>query len=296
MKRVRKVALLGLGLMGGSLGLACKRLSPSVHVSAYARREETRRLALAGGVVDAVYADPAEAVQDADLTVLCTPILDMPPLVEQVKRHLKPGSIVTDVGSTKLMLEREVGRILSDTGVQFCGSHPMAGSERTGISVARADLYDRAVVIVTPPEGMAEAVVEQVVSFWRETGARVLVMDAGAHDGIVAGTSHVPHLVAALLVRAADRTAENPVPFCGPGFWDATRIAAGSEHVWHDIVKSNAGPIQEVLSALRSDVDQLIGLLEAERFEEIRDWLAGARMRRESMFTASPNAPGREGV
>ncbi len=283
-KNLQTVALLGLGLMGGSLGLACRQNLRGVRVTAYARREETRRQALADGVVDEVYAEPGEAVRDADIIVICTPILDMPKLVQQIKPDLKPGAILTDVGSTKAMLIHEIHNILLDSDATFCGSHPMAGSEKTGLAAARPDLYTGATVIVTEDQQSAPAVVACLASFWQQIGANVLVLDAEAHDAVVAGTSHVPHLMAALLVRAAERATSDPAPFCGTGFRDATRIAAGSENVWHDIVKSNAEAIEDALSGVRDDLDRLIQMLQHKEFDKIRAWLAHARESRHTIM------------
>ncbi len=287
------VAIVGLGLMGGSLGLALKRYCPGVTVVGYARREETRKLALAMGACDVVTDDLAQAVQDADVVVLCTPILEIAALVERVREALRPGAIVTDVGSTKAMLMEQVGALLGDQTACFIGSHPMAGSERTGMQSADADLYVDAVVIVTPPDGDACLPQSEVVQgLWRAVGARVLVVGAAEHDAVVAGTSHVPHLVAALLVRAAARTAVAPGPYCGPGFRDATRIASGSEWVWHDIVKSNAGSIAVSLQAVRDDIEMLLAALDRHDYDQIRDVLGSARELRANIIAQPVDAGG----
>jgi len=317
---VQSVAIIGLGLMGGSLGLALKRFCPDVNVMGYARRAETRKLALEMKACDQVTDDLVAAVRDAELVVFCTPILDIPNLVEEVRDALRPGAIVTDVGSTKAMLMERVEDLLSGHDASFVGSHPMAGSERTGMEAAQENLYVDAVVIVTPPdtgvdkecwassaaakdcrppdsgiktevegcnplrpvskggcESLKRTPSEIVQNLWRAVGARVVVIGAQEHDAIVAGTSHVPHLVAALLVRAAARVTEQPGPYCGSGFKDVTRIASGSEWVWHDIVKSNAASIASSLQGVRSDIDMLLDALDREDFDAVRDMLGEAR-------------------
>ncbi len=280
----QSVAIVGMGLMGGALGLALKKFCPQVTVHAYARREETRKLALEMGACDHVSDRIVDAVQDAELVVLCTPILDIPDLVEEICDRLRPGAIVTDVGSTKEMLMEEVAARLAGRDACFIGSHPMAGSERTGIEAADEDLYAHAVVIVTPPADNALLPQTRIVeALWRSIGARVLVTHAADHDAIVAGTSHVPHLLAALLVRAAARSADKPGAYCGPGFRDCTRIASGSEGVWHDIVKSNAGPIAASLQGVRSDIDLLLDALDRKDFDAIRELLGEAREVRENI-------------
>ena len=275
---VASVAIIGLGLMGGSLGLALKRYCPSVTVVGYARRQETRKRAMEMGACDTVTDRVETAVENADVVVLCTPILEIASLVKRISGSLRSGAIITDVGSTKAMLMREVAAILEGRDACFIGSHPMAGSERTGIDAAQEDLYVNAVVIVTPPvDAQHERESAVVQKLWQAIGARVLVIDANEHDAIVAGTSHVPHLVAALLVRAAARAADAPGPYCGPGFRDATRIAAGSEWVWHDIVKSNATSIAASLQDVRKDIDVMLDALERQDFDAIRDLLGAAR-------------------
>ncbi len=323
---IRSVAIIGLGLMGGSLGLALKRYCPDIKVMGYARREETRKLALEMKACDQVTDDIVVAVRDAEMVVFCTPILDIPNLVAKVRGALHPGTIVTDVGSTKAMLMEQVGDLLANRDACFVGSHPMAGSERTGMEAAQDSLYVDAVVIVTPPDtgvdkecrassaaatdcrppdSGIETEVEGrnplrpdskggseffrstpcaiVQGLWRAVGARVVVIGASEHDAIVAGTSHVPHLVAALLVRAAARVTDQPGPYCGTGFKDATRIASGSEWVWHDIVKSNASSIAYSLQGVRSDIDMLLDALDREDFDAVRELLGEARALREGI-------------
>jgi len=286
---VAQVAVVGLGLMGGSLGLALKRYVPGVEVVGYARRAETRQLALAMQACDRVTDDVLGAVQDADVVVLCTPILEIPPLVERIRDHLRAGAIVTDVGSTKAYLVEQVGQLLEGMDACFVGSHPMAGSEHSGISSAQADLYVNATVLVTPPESPESPAAQtlRIARLWRDLGARVLVLGADTHDQIVAGTSHVPHLLAALLVRAAARVAPDCGPYCGSGFRDTTRIAAGSEWVWHDIVKTNATSISAALEGVRADIDGLLAALQSEDFDGVRALLGEARAQRARIMEKS---------
>jgi prephenate dehydrogenase len=291
----RRVAILGMGLMGGSLGLALKRLSGSISVCGYARRAETRRLALEMGACDRITDDPAEAVQGADLVVVCTPILEIPVLVANIRDALMDGAIVTDVGSTKAMLQDEVSKVLDGSPSCFIGSHPMAGSERTGMEAARVDLYEKAVVIITPAYAAGDGQIQRLSQLWESVGARVVSMDAAVHDEIVAGTSHVPHLVAALLVGSAARAAASPGVYCGPGFRDSTRIAGGSEFVWHDIVKSNTRAIEHGLEAFRDDLERLLATLKQGDYEAIREWLGRARKERERILATSQGLKGGEG-
>jgi prephenate dehydrogenase len=274
---VERLAILGLGLMGGSLGLAARERVAAGTVVAYARREATRALAIEQGAVDAVFASPGEAVKDADLVVICTPILVIPEVLASCASQLKPGCIVTDVGSTKAELHEAADRLLDGTEACFVGSHPMAGSDQTGLEVAREDLYQGAVVVVT--QGKApSASVEVVQRFWETVGASVVMLEPDAHDRMVARTSHLPHLVASLLVRSVYRDERERVErFCGTGFRDTTRIAAGSEDIWHDIVKSNRTAVADELAAFREELDRVRVMLDSADFEGIRSFLAHSR-------------------
>jgi len=278
---IESVTIVGMGLMGGSLGLALR--ARKVAVRGYARRAEARQQALAGGFVDTVHDSASAAVAGADLVVLCTPVLTMPALARDIRDALKPGCIVTDVGSTKQWLAGELQSALAGSGAVYVGSHPMAGSEKVGMEAARADLYEKACVLVTfgdDAPGIASA--EVLRGFWESVGAAVTFMTPEAHDRLIARTSHLPHLMAALLVAAVGRGGNWVFPFCGPGFRDTTRIAAGSEDVWHDIVKSNAAAIRDELDVLRAGMDDLCGKIDAGDFEGVRALLADCRQQRES--------------
>ena len=273
----KRVAILGLGLMGGSLGLALRRLRRPPAVAGYARRAETRRLALRMGAVDQVFDDPAEAVRNADWVVLCTPILSMPDLAGACAGACKNGAVMTDVGSTKAFL----AKILANLPVPFIGSHPIAGSERMGIEAASPDLYRNAVVVLSPRARDSRAETRRLAALWRSVGARPLVISPTLHDRIIAQTSHLPHLVAATLVLHASRA--NPrlaARLCGNGFRDATRIAAGSPEMWHDIAVTNAPAISRELRSLSAALLATANDIEAKRFAAVRRRLARAREQR----------------
>lgn len=290
-----RVAIIGLGLMGGSLGLALKRRK-GVFVSAYARRAATRRQALRKGVVDETWDTPLAAVKGADIVVFCTPILSIPDLLRECRPALKPGCLVTDVGSTKAHLTQTIVRLMRNCPACFIGSHPMAGSEKTGLVVARADLYEGATVAITPLRGTRNhRAVAQLAWFWRAVGGRAVVLDPSAHDRLVARTSHLPHLVAALLVRSIGRNRPAHFEaFCGPGLRDTTRIASGSPEMWHDIVKTNCRAIGAELRELRRATDDLAKRVAKGDFEAVYAILAESRelRRRWMMTTGDRGAPG----
>ncbi len=279
---MKTVAVIGLGLMGGSLGLALRRRGLA-RVKGYARRKATMDAALAMGVVDEVAGTPQTAVEGAQIVVVCTPVLAIPELVHSFLPALESGTVITDVGSTKTELTNRIAPVLAGRPVEFVGSHPMTGSEKTGIAVARADLYEGSVTVVTAGEGAGSGV-DVVSRMWRDVGCRVVRLAPEDHDAIVARTSHLPHLVASLLVTATggmDR--DKFLALCGPGYRDTTRIAAGSPDMWHDIVRSNRA---EILSALRGFQGELAGLIadiEAGDFEAVREQLEKGRRLREQI-------------
>jgi prephenate dehydrogenase len=275
----KTLAILGLGLMGGSLGLAAKSHGVVEHVTAYARREESRMDALRLGIADSVFDNPSDAVRQADVVVLCTPVLTMPDLVQSIKADLPEGCIVTDVGSTKGFLADALGAILEESSSVFVGSHPMAGSEKAGLDAAYAELYEGARVIVTSSSENLEAT-GKISTFWSEMGAEVSVMTPIEHDAVIGRTSHLPHLVAAALVNTIDRGDRDVAPLCGPGFLDTTRIAEGSELVWHDIVKTNAAAIRQELDLFSQEIDAMKALLDDQDFETLRSVLATCRKKR----------------
>ncbi len=271
-----RLAILGLGLMGGSLGLAVRASGLRLHVAAYARREESRREALARGAADSVYATPGEAVAGAGLVVLCTPVLDMERLLAECRRQLADGAVVTDVGSTKASLARRLGPMAAANGGVFVGSHPVCGSERTGMAAARADLYRGARVIVTDDTGSDASALARVEALWTGIGACVSGMTSEAHDQMFAWTSHLPHLAAAALVAATAGATQGSEVLIGSGFRDTTRIAQGSAAVWHDIVKTNAEHLDAALASYMDSLQWLHTLLRTGRFDDIRQFLAEA--------------------
>ena len=283
---MKRVAILGLGLMGGSVGLALKKRKAAGTVVGYARRAETRKLALKLQAVDEVFDDPAKAVEGADLVILCAPILAIPELAEKCAGSLKPGSLVTDVGSTKAWLAARAGALIGGAGAVFVGSHPIAGSEQQGLDAARPDLYDRAVVVVTPADGLSGPAVVKLTNFWENLGATVKVMTPEEHDRIVARTSHLPHVAAALVSSTVGRDGDlrKIGTYCGPGFRDATRIAEGSPEVWHDIIQSNREFLAGELKELRAALERVLAVVEKGDSRGMLDFLENGRSRRRQLI------------
>jgi prephenate dehydrogenase len=277
---MNRVAIIGLGLMGGSLGLALKR-EGRTWVSAFARRDETRGMAIKSGAADEVFDTPQGAVRGADLAVFCTPVLSVPELVETCFSAFEKDCIVTDVGSTKAEIVHRMVALTRSRGIRFVGSHPMTGGEKTGIESARADLYEGTVTAITPAPDTDPGAVNVIADLWRRVGARVISLDPAEHDRIVARTSHLPHLIAALLVGSAGRDVTPKLKaLIGQGFRDATRIAAGSPEMWHDIVKTNQSALVAELHEYDLALRELIRLIEGNQFDAVKDLLERLRLQR----------------
>ncbi len=270
------LAILGLGLMGGSLGLALRQDAPhAFRVRGSTRSRARGELALKRGAIDAFFDDPCEAVKDADIVVCCAPILAIADQVAAVADALKPGAVVTDVGSTKAFVQERCAAILKGTGAVFVGSHPIAGSDQQGMEAARVDLYEQAMVVVTPDPDTPVRSVGAIRSLWERVGGIVIEMPPDEHDRILAATSHLPHMVASLLAATVGRSGLRPdLPrFCGSGYRDTTRIAGGGVDIWLDIVRSNAAPLKHELTSYATLLNDLIEMLEREDYSAIKGLL-----------------------
>ncbi len=284
MINMKRVAIIGLGLMGGSLGLALKQKGLS-KVSAFARREDTRRLALSMGAVDEVFDSPQAALRGADVAVFCTPVCSIPELARECLTAFEPGCVVTDVGSTKADLARDMVALFKGTKIRFAGSHPMAGSERTGIEVAYAGLYQDAVTALTIVDGTDESALSTIETLWLGIGSKVVRLTPEVHDELVARSSHLPHLVAGLLVATAGRNQLADLSkFCGPGFRSTTRVASGSPEMWHDIVKTNRMAILAELRAYDQQLGFLIKTIENQDYCQVKAFLEGAQTLRQELL------------
>lgn len=273
MKRWESVAIIGVGLIGASIGLALRERRLAESVVGVGRRASSLRKAKQRGAVTSTTTNLARGVSQAELIVVCTPVELIVPQVLEAARHAPKGSLITDAGSTKGEIVRSLDRDLrGNRSVQFVGSHPMAGSEKAGPVHARADLFDGRVVIVTPTGRTSDSARQTLEALWRSLGARVVTMSPREHDRIVATISHLPHLVSSALAAA---TPEDDLPLASTGWCDMTRIAAGDPDLWRQILSDNRadvlkslGKFEKVLASLRralerDDQGRLLQLLEA---------------------------------
>lgn len=248
MKKFHRVAIIGTGLIGGSIGLALRKKRLAREVVGVSRTRRSLRIAKKRGAIDWGTTNPVQAIRNADLVILATPISRIHPIARQIAPHLKPGCLVTDVASTKQAVIRELEQIFPPS-IRFVGSHPLAGREKSGVGHAAADLFRNAPCFVVPTRRSTPQSVQTVARFWKVLGAEVILIGAKRHDAIVSKISHLPHVVASLLVLTADKT-----PHVGTGFIDTTRIASSDTSLWRDILLSNR---KEVAKDLRQFGERL---------------------------------------
>ena len=272
----KQLSILGVGLLGGSIGLAVRKVASGCRVVGYGHRAETLNEALRVGAIDVASGSAAEAAAGADLVILCTPVGIFEEILTVIGPALAPGAIVTDVGSTKRSVVAAAERLVP-TGAAFVGSHPMAGSEKRGVRFATADLFHGAVCITTPTARTQSAALERVERFWESLGMRMARLSPAEHDRRLADISHLPHALAAALVSVQDVAS---LPLAGKGILDATRIAAGDPGLWRDIFIDNRDNLRESLRRFRSQLDILESSLDTADSESIKTWLEAAASRR----------------
>jgi len=279
----RKITVIGVGLLGGSIGLAVKRRRLARQTAGFVRRAARLRECEKAGAVDLATMDLLAAVWDADLVILCAPLAQMRPLAERMLPALKPGAIVTDVGSVKAGVVRELEILIAKAGAHFVGSHPMAGAEKTGVNAARADLFVNTVCVVTPTQKTNRAALKKVRQFWMAVGSRVLELTPAAHDALVSRSSHLPHVLAATLANLVLNPAQPGVQaaVCANGFRDATRIASGSPEMWRDIALANRKNLDRSLDAFVAELNKFQRALKKSDANVIAKFFETAKQRRD---------------
>ena len=247
------VTIIGLGLLGGSLGLAINRAYPHVKRVGFSHRTATRQKALRLGVVDCLCDNLDQAVRQAPLIILATPIGAFENLMKQMAPSLAPASLVTDVGSTKVVPTQWAKKHLPKH-VEYLGSHPIAGSEQRGVEFARADLFDNANCIITPTAANSKQTRAFFLQFWNKLQMKTSSMTPAQHDRLMARISHLPHLLATTLVNCSDA---GQLLFAGKGFLDTTRIASGPPAIWRDILMCNAENTESAINRFIKELTRL---------------------------------------
>lgn len=255
-----RIALIGFGLIGGSIARAARLHGLAREIVTTARSERTRARVAELGLVDRVVESNAEAVRDADLVILCIPVGACGPVAHEIAGVLKPGAIISDVGSVKAAIVRDMAPHLP-AGIHFVPAHPVAGTENSGPDSGFAELFINRWCILTPPEGTDHGAVDRLRAFWAALGAKVEIMTPEHHDRVLAITSHLPHLIAYTIVGTADELAQvtesEVIKFSAGGFRDFTRIAASDPTMWRDIFLSNKDAVLDMLGTFNEDLAKL---------------------------------------
>ena len=291
--KFRKITIIGVGLLGGSLGLAVRRGGLAAEVAGYVRRDATVKDCEAVGAVDYATTDLLAAVSGADLVVLCTPLAQMRAVTEQFLPALKNGALVTDVGSVKAGVVRDLENLVARAGAHFVGGHPMAGGEKMGVKASRADLYAQAVCIITPTPRSHAGSVRKLEKFWQALDSRTVRMDAAEHDRLVSRSSHLPHLVAAVLARVVldPRQPREQATLCATGFRDTSRLAAGSPEMWRDISLSNRKNLARAAEAFIADLNRFQAVLKDGDAAAIEAFFSGAKTLRDNWCLNTTSVP-----
>ncbi|CAH2600567.1 Cyclohexadienyl dehydrogenase [Rhodovastum atsumiense] len=284
----RRVALLGFGLIGGSIARRARQTGDiAAEIVANARSEATLARVRELGIADRVEADPARAVEGADCVILCAPVGAYAELAQAIAPHLAPGCIVTDVGSTKQSVLRDVGPLLPE-GVHFVPAHPLAGTEYSGPDSGFATLFEGRWCLLTPPPGADEAAVEKVAELWRRCGSMVETMEAAHHDRVLAIVSHLPHLIAFTICGTADdlegESRQQVLQFAASGFRDFTRIAASDPVMWRDVFLNNREALLEMLARFTEDAQAMARAVRWGDAAYIEDKIRRGRIIRRSLI------------
>jgi len=280
---IRQLAIVGVGLLGGSVAKAARSGGLARRIIGVGRDPERLRPAVDDGTLDAAVTELDAGVREADVVLLAAPVLAIEDLLERVWRAAPDGALVTDVGSTKRNIVRAAERLAATRSLAFVGSHPLAGSEQAGYRVARADLFRGATVVVTPTEKTELAALKKTTELWEALGARVTALDPETHDRTVAAISHLPHLIACALVDGAGRVEPAALELAARGFRDTTRIAAGDPDMWTEIFLANRDALTAGIEAFREALADLQRVIDAGRVEPLRAELARIKVIREQL-------------
>ena len=252
-----RVALIGLGLIGSSLAHAMRRGGLAGSIKGFARSSETRETAGRIGICDHICASAAEAATGADLVILCVPVGAFGAVMEEIRSALKPGAILTDVGSVKRSVIEQLAPMVPD-GVDLVPAHPLAGTEHSGPEAGFAELFDNRWCIITPAENARPEAVDRLRAFWEAVGSNVDIMDADHHDLVLGVTSHAPHLIAYTMVGVAEDlrrvTNTEVIKYSAAGFRDFTRIAASDPTMWRDVFLHNRDATLEILGRFAEEL------------------------------------------
>ena len=283
----KKITIIGLGLIGGSIGLALKRAGSTAQLIGSARSQKTLDVALERNLVERVEIDIVKSVEDADLVILATPLSSFKKIILKVSHNLKPGCIVTDTGSSKLKVIEELSNVIP-MGVSFIPGHPIAGTELSGPEAGFAELFDDRWCVLTPTEDTNKDALNSIRLLWEEMGSKVEIMNPEHHDRVLAITSHIPHLIAYNIVGTANDLAnvtnKEVVKYSAGGFRDFTRIAASDPKMWRDIFLYNDEAVLEMLSFFSKDLMKLKKAIEEKDSDLLQTFFESTREVRKNII------------
>ncbi len=278
-----RIAILAPGLLGASIARALRgRGSPS-RLHLWARRDSVREELSRMEWCDHVAETPEECVKEADLVILCTPVDILSPLLQQIAPHCKAGSLVTDVGSVKQSVCQTGARLSAAWAWSFIGSHPMAGSERTGHTHSCPNLFEGRICIVTPQHDTSSQQLQRLLDFWQSLGMTTVALSPEEHDRQVAYASHLPHLTASALAYYLSRHASDSVHYSGQGLRDTTRIAAGDPNLWNAIFQDNRQAVLHSLDGLIRELSEWRGKIQQEDWAALKERLSEGKQFRDSL-------------
>ena len=277
-----RVTIVGVGLIGASFALAMKKYKLCNHLTGHGRRLENLRKAKEMGIIDSFEIDPAQACKDSDLVLFATPVGNFVEIAKKIHTSLKKGSLVTDVGSIKGRLVYDMDALMPE-GTYFIGGHPIAGSSRSGIDTATADIFRGAKCILTPTEKTNGNAIEQLINIWKTFGCTVELINPDEHDRIYAMVSHLPHLIAYAIINAVADVDDSYLQFAGQGFMSTTRIASSSPELWRDICILNKDNLLKSIDVFKNNLEQLSQYLRASDVESLEREFKRARTLREGI-------------
>jgi len=290
---IQSVAIIGLGLLGGSIGLAVQDRASDITTTGYDADADVRGKAAERGLVGTVCTSVSDAVSEADLVILCVPVGAMGSAAAEIAGHLKPGAIISDVGSSKQSVLEDLSAALP--GLTVIPAHPVAGTEQSGPEAGFATLFENRWCILTPPDGADEASVEALADFWRTLGSKIELMDAEHHDLVLAVTSHIPHLIAYTIVGTAsdleDVTRGEVIKYSAGGFRDFTRIAASDPTMWRDVFLQNRSAVLEMLGRFTEDLTALQRAIRSGDGETLHELFSRTRAIRRGIIEEGQDDP-----
>ena len=282
-----KLAIIGVGLIGGSLGLCLKdKLGDKIFITGLCRTQKSMNLAMELGAVDYASADIESVVKDADIIFLSPPVLQIVPMVKKILPFLKAGCILTDAGSTKKYIFDQLKEILPEN-IYYIAGHPMTGRELSGVSAAKKDLFKNKAYVIIENTNVPIEIQEKLMSILKLTEANFTTLDIEKHDRCASIISHVPHVTAAALVTLLNRAGDDLdscIKLIGGGFKDTTRIASSNADMWADICMTNGEAIANNLRDLKNIFDEVINAIENGDRQKIHDYFTASKLRRDSIL------------